>query len=517
MKKFKSGEIYPMKLHGLAIGGEAVGILNDLVIFVPYGAPGDEIEVRLTEIKKNYARGEINRIIKKSPHRIEPKCPIFYKCGGCQLQHITYGAQLIYKRRMVEEVLHHLGGIREIRVEDVLEAPNPWNYRNKMQVVASSKPFLHSKRSSPFFGLYAKKTHQVIKMEECFIQHPLSNEVLKVAKEVVAKLRWDIYNEKTHRGMLRHLITRVSFSKNEVLLIIVTTTDKIPNLSEFVQMMTRKIPNIRGIVINKNDKKTNTILGPNFWCVWGDDYLIEEIAGIKYRISSQSFFQVNPPQVERMFEVLERFLEPSDKDLVLDAYCGVGAISLWLARKVRTVVGIEEVSQAKKDALDSASLNNIGNLDFHVGRVEKVLPQLYHRGHRIDKVVLDPPRKGCEASVLELLAKMRIKRIVYVSCNPATLARDLAILKKHNYRVERVIPIDMFPQTYHIESVARLTYEPSGIVKKAPVEITYESEKAKAALEEAHKETIPSPDEVKKIPPKKEKPKDQEETKPTEK
>lgn len=494
-----------MKLSGLAMGGEAVGLLDDLVVFVQYGCPGDEIEVQLGKIKKSYARGDINRILTPSPHRTDPPCPIYFKCGGCQLQHMTYAAQLIYKRRMVEEVLHHLGGIRDIRVSDVLEAPNPWNYRNKMQVVAAAKPFLHSERMSPFFGLYARQTHQVIKMDECAIQHPLSNQVLKVAKEAVSKLRWEIYNEKTHKGMLRYLVTRVSIAKNEIMLILVVTTDKVPGISEFIPMMTRKVPQLKGIILNKNDKRTNTVLSANSRCIWGKDYLVEEISGIKYRISPRSFFQVNPPQVAKMFSVLEDLLKPQDKDVILDAYCGVGAISLWLADKVKTVIGIEEVPQAKKDALASADMNDIKNIEFHVGLVEKVLPQLYHRGCHVDKLVMDPPRKGCDESVLKLIARMRIGTVVYVSCNPATLARDLSILKKHNYRVEQVIPVDMFPQTYHIECIAKLVYEPATPIRKSGARATeaQEEEKARAeAMTSTPEGKISMEEEVKHAPPK---------------
>jgi 23S rRNA (uracil1939-C5)-methyltransferase len=465
MNSFSVGEIHPLNLTGLAVGGEAVGRIDNMAVFVPFGTPGDEIEVRLSDLKKNFARGEIERISRSSVHRTKPPCPIFYRCGGCQLQQMTYGAQLLYKGKMLEEILQHLGNLKDVRIESIVEAPNPFNYRNKMQVVAAAKPFLHSEKISPYFGLYAKQTHQVIRMDECIIQHSLANQALKIVKDAVTKLQWEIYNEHTNRGLLRYVVTRISYTYDQMMLILVTTTDKVPGIQEFVQIVTRKIPQLRGIVVNVNDKKTNVALGNTNRVVWGEDHLIEEIDGIKYVISPNSFFQVNPLQTRQMFKIIENHLEPLERDIILDLYCGVGAISLWLAGKVQKVIGIEEVPQAKKDAIESAKINKIKNFEFHVGRVEKILPDLYNRGCPIDKLVLDPPRKGCDESTLELISKMRIKRVVYISCNPSTLARDLSYLKDQGYKIDTITPIDMFPQTYHIECIAKLTHQPTTFLR----------------------------------------------------
>ena len=499
MEKISVGSSHRLTLDSLAVGGEAVGRIGDMVVFVPYGVPGDDVEIRVGEIKKNYARGEIFRIFSPSPHRIEPPCPIFYKCGGCQLQHLSYGAQVLYKRKMIEETIQHIGGIKDIRVDDVQEALNSWNYRNKMQVVAAAKPFLPpSKKISPYFGLYAKRTHRVIKMEECAIQHPLNNRLLKVVRDIINRQQWDIYNDKTGKGLLRYLVTRVSVSRNEILLILVTTSTKVPGIQEFVSAVTQKVPELKGVIINKNDKRTNVVLGNVFKTVWGDDFLIEEVGDIKYRVSANSFFQVNPPQLEKMFKILDELLTPSKKEILLDAYCGVGAIALWLAGKFRRVIGIEEVPQAKKDALISASMNNIGNLEIHTGKVEKILPGLYHEGIKIDKVVLDPPRKGCEEKVLDFITKMRIPKVIYISCNPSTLARDLAMLRDRKYRVEFVKPLDMFPQTYHIESIVSLVYDPGELSEKTIAQVP--GTKKKEVEKPVKKHRRKPKDEEKKIP-----------------
>ncbi|MFP4496902.1 MAG: 23S rRNA (uracil(1939)-C(5))-methyltransferase RlmD [Vulcanimicrobiota bacterium] len=460
MNEFTPGEIYPLELTSIAMGGEALGRLEDMAVFVPNGVPGDKIEVRLTDVKKNYARGEINRIIKPSPHRVEPPCPIFYQCGGCQLQQMTYEAQLVYKKKMAYDTIRHLGAIQNCRIQEIVEAPSPWYYRNKMQAVAASKLYLHSKKQSPYFGLYARKTHKVIKMEKCMIQHPLTNQALNVVKEAMTKLQWPVYDEKGHTGLVRYLVSRVSSSRNELLLMLVTTTDRAPNISEFINIVTTKMPTIKGIVINVNPKKGNVILGPTCKAVWGESALIEEIKRTKFQISPLSFFQVNPIQTGNLLEKVEEILQPGEKDIILDAYCGIGAISIYLAKKVRKVIGIEEVPHAKKDALASAQLNDVKNFEFIQGQVEKELPRLYHQGQKIDKVVIDPPRKGCDPRVLDMLANMRVKTIAYVSCNPATLARDVKILTEKGYSFEELVPLDMFPQTYHVESVAKLTYGP---------------------------------------------------------
>ncbi|MFH0802927.1 MAG: 23S rRNA (uracil(1939)-C(5))-methyltransferase RlmD [bacterium] len=447
-----------LELTDLAVGGEAVGKKDGLVYFVPFGIPGDEVEVELEELKKSYARGKILEIVKSSPHRIEPRCPIFSRCGGCHLQHIEYSAQLDFKRSMVENAMKFLGNLREVPVKECIGAADPWFYRNKVQLVAASKPYLKTKdgRSHFYLGLYARRTHQVVKMDTCAIQHRLNNRVIKAAGDILGKLNWEVYDEKTGKGQVRHIISRVSASREEALVVVVSAKASLPQSREFIQALRGKVPQIKGIAENLNSQKTNVVFGSHTKTLWGRDHIVEDIDDLHFKISATSFFQVNPEQHRALLSVLESYLEKEKIETAVDAYCGVGALSLWLARRAGQVIGIDENQNAISDAQENAVLNSFENITFYAGRVEKVLSSLSDKGLKAGLVVLDPPRKGCEKEVLLTLAAMKVPDIIYISCNPATLARDLALLSETGYRVLEIQPIDMFPQTAHVECVARI-------------------------------------------------------------
>jgi len=450
--------IHRLELTDLAVGGECIGKQDTLVFFVPFGVPGDIVDVEETELKKNYARGKILNIIKPSPHRVEPRCPIFYRCGGCHLQQMNYPSQLFYKKKMIEDAVMFLGNIRHVQIKDCIGASEPWFYRNKVQVVVASKPYMPSKepRNFPYLGLYARKTHQVVKMDNCVIQHNLNNKVIKAAGDTLKKLNWEVYNENTGAGYIRFIISRVSVARDEVLLTLVTARTPLPKVQEFIQMIRQKVPQIKGIIENHNPQKTNVILGSQSRVLWGKDNLLEEINGLQFKISSASFFQVNPEQFSNLLKVIETYANLKGTETVVDAYSGVGAISLWLAKKSAKVIGIEENSRAVADARENAIINRLKNIEFHAGQMERVFLPLVKKGLKTDLVVLDPPRKGCAREVLDILVKMKVSRIIYVSCNPSTLARDLAILSEKGYMVLEIQPIDMFPQTAHVECVAKI-------------------------------------------------------------
>ncbi len=462
----KLGTRVRLKVDDIAAGGEAVGRVDNFVYFVPQGAPGDELEVEITELRKNYARAHISKIIKPSIRRVQPPCPVYHQCGGCQLQHIDYDAQLFYKTKIVKDSLQHLTGLSGIKVHPCKRLEDPWNYRNKVQAVVAAKPYLNPKdnkepvskdRISHIVGLYAQGTHRVIKIDECLIQDSLNNKVLQAAREAMERLQWPVYSEKDGTGLIRYLVTRASYSTREVLLVLVAAQPRLPQVQEFLNHVKRRVPQLKGVLLNLNPHQTNVVLGNRTQVLWGKDHLVEEIHDLKFQISPTSFFQVNTRGLMMMYEVLEQYCDLRGKDTAVDLYCGVGSLSLMMAKRAKRVLGVDVSTDAIEDAIVNSDLNGFKNTDFIAGTSEKVLPQLYRQGQRFQLALLDPPRKGCDGEVLQVLARMRIPRVVYVSCNPSSLARDLEILTGLGYQVHEIQPLDMFPQTYHVECVARLS------------------------------------------------------------
>lgn len=457
----KLGSRVEIAVHDVAAGGEAVGRLDNFVIFVPHAAPGDQLEVEITHLKKSYARARISKIVKPSRRRVEPPCPIYYQCGGCQLQHIDYDAQLFHKTKMVTDSIEHLSNLGKVKVMPCRGMEDPWNYRNKAQAVVAAQPFLKehkpTERFRPFVGLYAKGTHRVVKIDDCMILDPLNNQILRATREILERLQWPVYNEKDESGIIRYLVTRASLSTREALLVLVSAQPRLPQVQEFINFMRRRVPQLKGVMLNLNPHRSNVILGTTTRTLWGKDHLTEEVDGLKFHISPTSFFQVNTWGLKALYQALDKYCNIRPKDAVLDLYCGVGSLTLFLARKARRVVGIDSSAPAIEDAVVNSDLNELANTTFMAGNVERHLPQLYRQGERFSLVVLDPPRKGCDASLLKTIARMRIPNIVYVSCNPSTLARDLGLLAELGYQTNEIQPIDMFPQTYHVECVAHVT------------------------------------------------------------
>ena len=465
MSQWSLGDRITVEIEDIAAGGEGVAKVDGFVIFVAGSAPGDELEIELVHLKKKYGRGRVAKIIKPSRRRVKPPCSVYESCGGCQLQHLDYDAQLNTKTKMVRDAIQRIGSLEDVDIRPCRGMKEPWYYRNKAQMMVAGRPYLHrpgvavrpdAPKFRPHFGFYAQRTHRVVPIDECLIQSEPNNQVLKAARDMVERLGWEPYNERDQSGTLRYVISR-STTQGGTLLILVSSQPTLPKVQEFVSGLRRRVPHLKGVVLNLNPHQSNTILGGTTRLVWGDDHLIEEIDDLKFRISPASFFQVNPWGLETIYKCLNETLSLRKKDAVLDLYCGVGSMALHLARKARRVVGIDSCSPAIEDATINSDLNEITNTHFLTGATEKVLPRLYQEGERFAAAVLDPPRKGCAVEVLNTVARMRIPQLVYVSCNPATLARDLGILSEKGYQTTQVQPLDMFPQTYHVESVATLT------------------------------------------------------------
>lgn len=446
------GDIVDIELVDLANGGDSVGRYEDLVLFVPGGIPGEEVRVRIVEKKKNYARGELVEVLRPARERIKAACPVFGTCGGCQLQHIAYEKQVEYKGKMVKDLLERIGRLENIELQPALPSPQAFFYRNKAQF-----PLARDRDGEIIAGFYARGSHDIVPLETCPIQHPLINRTLQKSLEVLnAYPDLTVYNEKNHKGLLRHLVIRTGVCTNQVLLVLVTSGKDLPHAGEIAERIMKEIPEIVGVLQNINMERTNVILGQETRIIAGQDYYLDYIGNIKFAVSTNSFFQVNTLQTKNLYDFVLNFAGLSGEETVIDAYCGLGSISLYLADKAREVIGIEEVPVAIEDAGNNASLNDINNCRFITGKVEDKLPELLAEGIKPDLIVFDPPRKGLAKEVIDAVIEVKPERIVYVSCNPATLARDLALFKE-DYRILKVQPVDMFPNTYHVECVVLIT------------------------------------------------------------
>lgn len=444
------GDIIEIKLDNLAHGGDCVGHYHGLAVFVPEGVPGERVRVKIIDKKKNYARGEIKKVIEPVDIRVTPHCPVFTDCGGCQLQHLDYDGQLKHKKEMVSDVIRKIGGL-ELDINPIIGSDYPFAYRNKAQF-----PLTKNDDGEIVTGFYQKGTHKVVKHHSCSIQHPLLNRIMNKTLSILNKYQLSVYNEKTHQGLLRHLVIRAGICTNQALLILVTSKYQFPQKKEIATSIIAEVPELIGVLQNINPEKTNVILGKNTYLLQGQDYYFDYIGETKYAISPLSFFQVNTLQTKKLYDIIVEFANLKGQETVIDAYCGIGSISLYLSSKMGRggkMIGIEEAEDAVIDARKNAELNNINNCEFITGKVEKKLKEFLNYNICPDLVIFDPPRKGIEKSVIKTILKVLPDDIIYVSCNPATLARDLAQIKK-KYIIKEIQPVDMFPHTYHIENVA---------------------------------------------------------------
>lgn len=426
-----------------------MGRYAGFTVFVPFALPGELVEARILTVKKNYATGKLLRVLHGSTDRAEPPCAVYARCGGCQLQHFDGAAQLEAKRAQVIAALQRIGGQADVVVHPVLGATQPWQYRNKMQFPIGKAP------EGAVVGCYARGTHVVVDASHCLIQAETNNHIAAAVRETVRELRIPIYDEASGQGSIRHVVGRVA-SSGEAMVVLVTATQELPYERQFVERLRDSVPELVGVLQNVNPKRTNVVFGQETRLLWGHDIIREELGGLVFRVSPQSFFQVNVAQAEVLYQKTLEYAALCGTETVVDAYCGTGTITLFLARQAGHAYGIEVVPAAIEDAKKNAAENEIDNATFLAGDARVLLPRLYQEGVCPDVVVADPPRAGCDRTVLETFAAMHPHRIVYVSCNPASLARDCAVLDALGYVLKEVQPVDMFPQTSHVESVALL-------------------------------------------------------------
>lgn len=436
------GKVYPE--------GDVEGAVG-YTLFVKDALIGDTIKVKVIKTKKNYGYGRLMEIIKPSPHRVEARCPVARACGGCQIMHLDYAKQLEFKENKVRNLLERVGKVSDYEMLPIIGMEEPYYYRNKAQF-----PVGKNKEGKIVTGFYAGHTHSIIDTSHCYIQHPLNEQLIAIVKAWMEKYGVQPYDETTGKGLVRHILTRVGKTTGQVMVCLIINGKKLPAASALVDELS-KIEGMTSISININQEKTNVILGNEVKTLWGQDYITDYIGDICYQISPLSFYQVNPTQTAVLYGKALEFAQLEEGDVVWDLYCGIGTISLFLAQKASKVYGVEIVPQAIDDAKKNAVLNHMDNVEFYVGKAEEVLPEKYEKdGVYADVIVVDPPRKGCDETLLSCMVQMAPKRIVYVSCDPATLARDLNFLEANGYKVKKVQCVDQFCHSTHVETCVLL-------------------------------------------------------------
>ena len=442
----EKGKEYNIHIESLGTSGEGVGRIDGFTVFVEGGLPGEDLFIRITEVKKNYASADLLKIINASHDRVKPPCVIYRECGGCQLQHLSYEGQLMAKQQQVKDAMERIGHLKNLPVLPTIGAKEPWNYRNKVAFPVGRD------RGRTIIGCFAQGTHKIIDSSDCMIQDKINNEAISAVREVIDKLNIPVYDEDRHTGVIRHVVARTG-EKGQLMVVLVTATKRLSREKEIIKLLRSRLPQMVSLQQNIQTYRNNVILGRETKLLWGRPTIKAKLGKFSFNVSARSFFQVNTKQAEVLYDKALEFAQLTGKETVIDAYCGTGTISLYLAQKAHKVYGVEIVSPAIKDAEKNARENNVKNAEFIVGDCTKVMPRLFKQGVRPDVIVVDPPRAGCTEVVLKTFASMQPNRIVYVSCNPATLARDLEILDKLGYKAEKVQPVDMFVASSHVECV----------------------------------------------------------------
>jgi 23S rRNA (uracil-5-)-methyltransferase RumA len=444
------GQQMTLTIKSLGINGEGIGYYKKKIVFVDKALPGEVVHAEVTDVKEKYAAARLVKVVEKSPARVKPPCPVYEECGGCSLQHMDYQAQLISKRELIIESLRKYAGLDNPPVAETIGMENPWSYRNKAQ-------FQVGKQDGMLIaGLYQAGSHRLIDLSGCAVQHEATNEIVQKAKEVIEKLGIPVYDERKRTGVIRTIVARVAFATGETQLTIVTATEDIPREKELVLELRYHLPKLVSIVQNVNPRKTSLVFGEKTRELWGKPSIAERLGDLSFDLSARAFFQLNPEQTEKLYREVQKAAGLTGRELVVDLYCGTGTIGLWLAPYAREVRGIEIIPEAVEDARRNAKRNGATNASFHVGRAEVLMPQWAKQGLRPDVVVVDPPRTGLDAALIETLLHVMPEKIVYVSCNPSTLAKDIGKLLKR-YSLVHVQPLDMFPHTPHVECTVLLT------------------------------------------------------------
>ena len=440
-----------LKIEDMGVDGAGIGKSDGMTFFVKDAVIGDVVRVKIIKLKKAYGYARLMELLEASADRVEPKCPYYRQCGGCQIQALSYEKQLEFKENKVHNNLERIGGFTKIPMEPIVGMDEPYHYRNKAQF-----PVGTDKEGHIVTGFYAGRTHTIIPNRDCALGLPVNREILDIVIDFMEKYHISAYDEKTGKGLVRHVLIRCGFSSQEKMVCLIINGKSLPHGEKLVEAL-RKIDGMTSISLNCNTGRTNVILGHRTIVLWGQEYITDQIGDISYEISPVSFYQVNPVQTEILYQTAIDYAGLTGKETVIDAYCGIGTIGLIAAKKASKVIGVELNKDAVKDARINAKENKITNAAFYQGDAGRFMVEMAAKGEKADVVFMDPPRAGSAERFLSSVVKLSPKKVIYISCNPETLARDLKYLTKHHYKVEKIQPVDMFPFCDHVETVCSLS------------------------------------------------------------
>lgn len=449
--EIKLKQTFPLTIKRLGINGEGVGYFKKKVVFVPGALPGEEVVVEATKVHPKFTEAKIKKIRKKSEFRVQPLCPIYEQCGGCQLQHIQYSQQLKEKRDIVIQSLerHTKLNINELNIKETIGMDDPWKYRNKSQFQVGMQD------GKVLAGLYGMNSHRLINIDQCAVQHPQTIKATETVKKILQDLQIPIYNEKTRKGLVRTIVARVGIQTGELQIVLITTKKELPKKALIIEEIKKRLPAVKSIIQNINGQKTSLIFGEETVGLDGKDFIQETLGDLSFELSARTFFQLNPEQTVKLYNEVKKAAALTGKEKIVDAYCGVGTIGLWVADGAAEIRGMDIIPESIEDAKKNAARNGISHTKYVTGKAEEWLPKWVKEGWRPDVIIVDPPRTGLDEQLIKTILKVKPKKVVYVSCNPSTLAKDINVLSS-KYKVELIQPVDMFPQTAHVECVSNL-------------------------------------------------------------
>ncbi|WHY62786.1 23S rRNA (uracil(1939)-C(5))-methyltransferase RlmD [Cytobacillus firmus] len=447
--KLKLKQTFPLTIKRLGINGEGVGYFKRQVVFVPGALPGEEIVAEATKVNPKFSEAKIKKIRKKSEFRVQPPCPVYHECGGCQLQHLRYDQQLKEKQDIIIQALerHTKLNPEKLDIKETIGMEDPWSYRNKSQFQVGQKD------GKVLAGLYGMNSHRLINIEHCAVQHPQTTKATETVKRILQDLRIPIYNERNRKGIVRTIVARVGIQTGELQIVLITAQKELPKKEIIIEKIKSELPEVKSIIQNVNGEKTSIIFGQETTNLDGNDFIQETLGDLQFELSARTFFQLNPEQTVKLYNEVKRAAALTGKEKVADAYCGVGTIGLWVADQAAEIRGMDIIRESIEDAKKNAARHGIKHAQYVVGKAEEWLPKWTKEGWKPDVIIVDPPRTGLDQQLLKTILKVQPKKVVYVSCNPSTLAKDISVLSS-KYKVNGIQPVDMFPQTAHVEAVA---------------------------------------------------------------